>query len=273
MKTIWRGTTLALALLFAALAFGVPVRAGGPNLEGVSFEQKLNARVPLDLTFRDERNRVVSLGDYFGTRPVILTLNYLRCANLCPLELQDLTETLSQLSFNLGDQYDVLTLSIDPRDTPVIAASKRQFALGMYNRPGSDAGWHFLTGDAASIGQLARTVGFNFVYDAAQDDYSHPLGIIVLTPQGEVSRYLYGLDFPVRDLRLALVEASQNKIATPVDRVLLFCYHYDVIQGRYTAAAMNFVRLGALLGASALGGFLFLLWRGEKHRASQARDG
>jgi protein SCO1/2 len=263
VKSFWRGLLFVGVFLLAMLGSGTPARADGPDLNGVSFEQKLNAQVPLNLTFRNERNQVISLGDYFGTRPVILTLNYLRCANLCPLELQDLTETLSQLTFNLGDEYDVLTLSIDPRDTPIIAATKRDLSLGMYGRPGADAGWHFLTGNTDSIAQLAHTVGFNFVYDATQDDYSHPLGIIVLTPQGQVSRYLYGLDFPARDLRLALVEASQNKIATPVDQVLLFCYHYDPTAGRYTAAAMNFVKLGGLLGLSALGGFLFVLWRVE----------
>lgn len=272
MKRCWKGINLFGVLLLVGFLCVSQAQAQGPNLEGVSFDQKLQATLPLDLTFRDERNQVVHLRDYFGTRPVILTLNYFSCQNLCPLELQDLTETLGKLTFNLGDQFDVLTVSIDPRDTPIIAANKRQISLGMYGRPGADAGWHFLTGDANSIAQLAQTVGFNFSYDASQNDYAHPLGIIVLTPQGQVSRYLYGLDFPVRDLRLALVEASQNKIATPVDQVLLFCYHYDVTTGRYTAAAMNFVKLGGLLGLVVLGGFLFVMWRFEARQRLETGD-
>ncbi len=240
-----------------------PARADGPDLGDVGFEQKLNAQIPLDLAFRDERNQVVHLRDYFGARPVILTLNYLRCQNLCPLELQDLSATLSQLPFTISDEFDVLTVSIDPRETPVMAASKRQVVLGVYNRPGADAGWHYLTGDADSIAALAQAVGFHYSYEAEVDDYAHPLGIIVLTPQGQVARYIYGIDYPARDVRLALVEASQNKIGTPVDQVFLFCYHYDPTTGRYSAAAMNFVQLGALAGAVILGGFLFTLWRVE----------
>lgn len=263
MKILWRALSITGAVLFAALLCAAHARADGPNPDEISFEQKLNAQAPLDLTFKNERNQAVALRNYFGARPVILTLNYLRCTNLCPLELQDLTETLAQLPFNLGEAYDVLTVSIDPRDTPVVAAGKRQFVLGMYGRPDTDGGWHFLTGDAAAIQQLADAVGFHYAYDAAQDEYAHPLGVVVLTPQGQVSRYLYGVDFPVRDLRLALVEASQSKIGTAVDAVLLWCYHYDAVTGRYTAAALNFVKLGALMGAGALGIFLLMLWRAE----------
>lgn len=256
-----------LAVLASLCIVGAgSARADGPDLSEVAFRQNLNQTIPLDLTFRDERNQEVHLRDYFGTRPVILTLNYLRCANLCPLELQDLTDTLGKLTFDAGNQFQILTVSIDPRDTPVIAAGKRQIMLGMYNRPADDAGWHFLTGDDATIHALARAVGFYYTYDAQSDDYSHPLGVIILTPQGTVARYLYGIDFPVRDLRLALVEASQNQIATPVDQVLLFCYHYDPIDGRYGAAAMNFVQLGGLVGVLALGGFLLMMWKADQRR-------
>jgi protein SCO1/2 len=250
---------LVLCLLFGA----PPVAADSPPPTGIAFEQKLDAQIPLALSFRDERNAAVHLSDYFGARPVILTLNYLRCTNFCPLELQALTTALGQLPFNLGDQYDVLTVSIDARDTPVVAAGKRTLVLGQYNRPGAAAGWHFLTGDAAAIAALAHAVGFQYAYDAQNDDYAHPLGIMVLTPQGKVARYLYGVDYPARDLRLALVEASQNRISSPADRFLLFCYHYDAAAGRYSAAAMNFVQLGALVGLVALAGFLFPLWRME----------
>lgn len=266
-----------IILLLVCMAFGAsaPARADGPDLDGVAFEQKLEAQLPLTLEFQNERNQRVKLGDYFGTRPILLSLNYLRCRNLCPLELQDLAQTLSHLNLRLGDQYDVLTVSIDPRDTPIIAANKRQLVLDTLGGLAPETGWHFLTGDAASIQTLAQAVGFSYRYDAAADDYAHPLGVVVLTPQGRVARYLYGIDFPERDVRLALVEASQNKIGSVVDRVLLFCYHYDPIQGRYTAAAYNAVRVGALMGLLALGGLLFGLWRMEWKRrtgAGSARD-
>lgn len=257
-------------LLVIFLMTTVPARADGPNLNGVAFEQKLNAQVPRALTFQNERNQRVTLGDYFGKRPIILTLNYLRCENLCPLELQDLAATLAQLNFSLGNEFDVITVSIDPRDTPIIAANKRQLALNAYNGATTDASWHFLTGDEPTIQTLARTVGFEYVYDAQADDYSHPLGIIVLTPQGQVARYLYGIDYSVRDVRLALVEASQNKIGSPVDQVFLFCYHYDPTAGRYSAAAFNAVQLGALVGVLALGGFLFVMWRVEFKRKAKS---
>lgn len=261
-----------IILLLVCLTFGAsaPARADGPDLDGVAFEQKLEAQLPLALEFQNERNQRVRLGDYFGARPILLSLNYLRCQNLCPLELQDLAQTLSQLNLRLGDQYDVLTVSIDSRDTPIIAADKRRQVLNTLGDSATDAGWHFLTGDATSIQALAQAVGFSYRYDAAADDYAHPLGVVVLTPQGRVARYLYGIDFPARDLRLALVEASQNKIGSVVDQVLLFCYHYDPLQGRYTAAAYNAVRLGALTGLLALGGLLFGLWRVEWRRRAVA---
>jgi protein SCO1/2 len=261
MKRQWVGGLFALVLL---LLTNAAARADAPNLDGVAFQSKLTAQVPLTLQFQNERNQRVTLGEYFGKRPVILTLNYLRCENLCPLELQDLAAALAQLNFTLGDEFDVVTVSIDPRDTPIVAANKRQLALNAY--AGADTGWHFLTGDDASIKTLAQSVGFQYVYDAASDEYAHPLGIIVLTPRGQVARYLYGIDYSARDLRLALVEASQNKIGTAADQILLFCFHYDATAGRYTAAAWNAVQLGAGVGFLALGGFLLRLWRAE-HRA------
>ncbi len=255
-----------LGVILFALTSHSLARADGPDLNGVAFEPKLHARIPLALEFQDERNQRVTLGGYFGKRPVILTLNYLRCENLCPLELQELAATLSQSSLVLGDQFDVITVSIDPRDTPIIAANKRQLALNAFNRASSETGWHFLTGDESSIATLAQAVGFHYAYDAQTDDYQHPLGIIVLTPQGEIARYVYGIDFPARDVRLALVEASQNKIGTPVDQVFLFCFYYDPSTGRYSAAAFHAVQLGALVGLIALGGFLWGLWRAERRK-------
>lgn len=264
MRREWlRMLVLTLVMICAAVPFDT-ARADGPDLRGVAFDQKLDAQLPLDAIFRDERDQPVRLRDYFKDKPVVLTLNYLRCQNLCPLELETIAGTLAKMPFELGNQYDALTISIDARDTPVVAAGKRQFVLGLYDKPGSEAGWHFLTGDQESIDAVARAVGFDFRYDAQTDDYMHPLGVVVITPGGRVSRYLYGLDFPVRDLRLALVEASASRIATPVDRVLLFCYHYEPSAGRYTAAAMNFVRLGGLTGMLVLGGLLLIMWRAER---------
>ncbi len=259
---------IALVVLFAA--FLTPLaHADGPDLHAVSFEQKLDAQVPLDLAFRNEHNQQVTLGELIRDKPVVLTLNYLRCEQLCPLELNDLAQSLSQLSFDLGKQFDVVTVSIDPRETPIIAANKRQLLLPAYTRFPVETGWHFLTGDAASIEKLANAVGFHFAYDARTDEFAHPLGVIVLTPQGRVARYIYGLGYEPRDLRLALVEASERKIGNPVDQIMLFCFHYDSSQGAYTGVALNFVQVGALLGVVALGGFLGMLWVADRRRTTK----
>ncbi len=240
-----------------------------PDSTNVYFEQRLGAQVPLDLTFTDETGQRVRLGDYLQGKPLILSLNYYHCPNLCSLLLQSLAGSLNNVPFDLGDQYRVLTVSIDPRETSVIAAATREQTLIDYTRSTNWDGWHFLTGDDNAIDQLTAAVGFHYAYDATSDEYAHPSGIIILTPEGKVGRYLYGIDYAPNDLRLALVESSQNKIGTLVDQVLLACYHYDPALGRYTALAMDLTRLGSILVVLGLGSLLFVLWRRDlrQHRA------
>jgi protein SCO1/2 len=177
--------------------------------------------------------------------------------------LEQLTRTFSDSSLKLGQEFTAVTVSVDPRETPVLAAKKKQEIVGLATQPGAEQGWHFLTGDQSTIARLAQAIGFQYNYDAKEDEYAHPLGIVVLTPQGRIARYLSGLDYSPRDLRLALVEASQNKIGSPIDQILLFCFHYDPATGKYTTWALDVARWGGLATAVVWGLFLGLLWRKE----------
>jgi protein SCO1/2 len=233
-------------------------------LETVAFEQRLNAPVPLDLVFRDETGTGVHLGDYFGEKPVILTLNYYDCPMLCPLMLDGLLRSLRVLSFDIGQQFDVVTVSIAPDETPVLAATKKADYLRGYGRREAAAGWHFLTGEPASIERLSEAVGFRYTYDAAKDQYAHAAGIIVLTPQGRIARYLYGLEFSPTELRLALVEAAANRIGSPVDQLLLYCYQYDPATGRYTLVVRRALQVAGLVTMLGLAGFMLVMFRRER---------
>lgn len=204
----------------------------GP-LSAVAFEQRLEAQLPLELSFRDEAGRAVRLADFFGRGPVILSLNYFECPNLCPIQLQALARMLRALPFVVGRELTVLTVSIDPGGTPDLARRKKDELLALYRRPEAEQGWHLLTGDEDSIRRLTEAVGFRYRYDPTIDQFAHATGIVILTPQGRVSRYFYGLDYAPRDVRLALVEASAGKIGSPVDRLLLYCYRYNPLTGRY----------------------------------------
>lgn len=234
-----------------------------PNpLQDAGFEQKLNAQVPLGLSFRDEAGRSVRLGEYFGKKPVILFFAYYKCPMLCSLVMSDLTKTLQELNYDAGNQFEVITVSMDPGETPELAAAKKAVYLQEYGRPGAETGWHFLTGAQAEIHQLADAVGFRYVYDEEKDQYAHPAGIMVITPEGKVSRYFPGIDYSPVDLRLGLVEASEQKIASPVDQFFLLCYAYDPVTGRYTFIVEKALRLGGIATVAALGmaiGVLF--WR------------
>lgn len=230
------------------------------------FEPYPGAQVPMDLVFRDETGAAVKLGDYFGKRPVILTLNYYNCPNMCTLDLNTLTQNLADLKFNLGDEYSVVTVSIDPRDTPDLAADVKWQYVRDYGRPNRGDGWHFLTGDEGSIERLANVVGFHYAYDAANDQYAHPIGLIVLTPEGKVARYIYGVDYVGRDLELALVEASQNKIGSVVDQLMLICFRYDPANGRYSTIILEVVRWAGIATVAGLGVFLGLLFRADFKR-------
>jgi protein SCO1/2 len=247
-------------------------------LQNVGIEQHLNGQVPPDLAFVDDTGRTVKLGDYFGKKPLILNLVYYNCTMLCGEALAGLTGAMKMVKFDVGNEFDVLTVSFNPQETPAIAAAKKQDYLKRYGRPGAASGWHFLTGPAESINALTTAVGFQYQYDPKINQYAHATAIMVLTPQGRISRYFYGVDYPPKDLRMGLVEASQGKIGNAVDQVLLYCYHYDPATGKYGAVVSNILRLGAGLTILMLGVLLFILFRLEKlapPRSSlgQARSG
>jgi cytochrome c oxidase subunit 2 len=234
--------TLLLAITVAAPAQGPPVK-----FSDVHFDQQLDQQVPLDLKFRDESGQTVRLGDYFGKKPVILSLVYYECPMLCTQVLNGQVTSLSEVSFNVGEQFNVVTVSFNPRETPALAAAKKEMYLSKYDRPGAKEGWHFLTGDPKEIASLADSVGFHYVYDALLNQYAHASGIMVLTPQGRISRYFYGIDYSPRDLRLGLVEASEGKIGSPVDQIMLLCYHYDAATGKYAVMVTNSLRIGGVI--------------------------
>ena len=263
---------LAASLLLLWLVPTAPIAAQTPSvsslpplLRQVSFDPQLNAAVPLELTFHDEAGRVVRLGDYFAGKPVILALVYYSCPMLCNQVLQGLASSLRALSFDAGRQFRVVVVSFNPLETPSTAAAKKQDALERYHRAGTEAGWHFLTGEPPSIEALTRAVGFRYAYDSQTKLYAHASGFVILTPQGRISRYLYGIEPAPRDLRLGLVEASANKIGTPVDRILLFCYQYDPTTGKYGALVMRLVRFGGILAVLGLVVSILLFRRREQH--------
>jgi protein SCO1 len=235
-------------------------------LQKVGFDQKLDSQVPLDLQFIDETGQPVALGDYFSGKPVILVLAYYRCPMLCTLVLNGLVRGLVDVPFDAGNEFQAVVLSIDCRETPQLAAEKKRTYVDRYGRDGAAAGWHFLTGQQPSIDALAEAVGFRYAYDARRDEFAHASGIMILTPQGKISRYFYDVKFPPRDLRLGLVEASQSKIGSPIDQILLFCFHYDPSEGKYGATIMSLVRVGGVLTMLAVAGLLiFLRTRTPRH--------
>lgn len=245
--------------------------SGRPRvLRDVRFDQRLNEQVPLDLTFHDETGQTVRLGDYFGTKPVILVLAYYRCPQLCTRVLNGLVQALMDISFDVGKEFNVLTVSFDPREKPELAAAKKKTYLERYGRAGAEQGWHFLTGDEAPIKRLTDAVGFHYTYDAKHDQFAHASGIMVLTLAGKLSRYFYDISYSPRDLRLGLVEASANRIASPSDHILLFCFHYDPMEGKYGPTIINFIRLGGVLTVLALGTFIGIMVRQERRRSKEA---
>ena len=269
------GLALLSLALIVQLSLGASASAhddGRPAaLRDVDFEQKLDQQVPLDLVFHDESGKPVRLGEYVRERPVILNFVYFKCRDLCPMLLDGLVRSLRTLAFDMGKQFDVLTVSFDPSDTAALAAAKRTDYLGQYRRPGAEAGWHFLTGDPSSIHRLTQTVGFRYTYDARSGEFGHATGIVLLTPQGVVSRYFYGIDFSPRDLRLGLIEAGSGKIGSPIDQLLLFCYHYDPASGKYTLLVTRVVQIAAAATVLILvAGFIFLLRR-ERAASSNIR--
>jgi protein SCO1/2 len=272
MRAWWMGAALASALLAQPLTtaaqFTDPTQGIGVRpelLKEVGVDQKLNDQIPLNLAFRDEHGNRVELAQFFGSKPVILTLVYYNCPMLCTQVLNGLDRSLQTLPMEIGKDFNVVTVSIDPTDRPVIAEAKQAMYAGMYRRPGAQYGWHFLTGDEPQIKQLADSVGFRYAYDSDSKQYAHASAIMLLTPDGKISRYFYGVSYPERDMRLGLVEASQGKIGTPVDQVLLFCYHYDPHTGKYGLLISRMIQLGGLATVLIGGVFLIFLFRGEHY--------
>ena len=230
---------LALALLpaLAAAQMGAvpPPRPATPGvLQEIGFDQRLGEALPLDAPFTDEQGRAVKLGDYFGKRPVVLSFVYYECPMLCTIGLNGLSAALQVLSFVPGQEFEVVTVSFDPKETPALAAAKKNAYLARYQRPGAEAGWHFLTGSEASIAALTRAVGFRYVWDESTKQFAHPAGLVVATPEGRISHYLFGVEYAPKDLRFALVEAASGRIGNAADQLLLYCYQYDPQAGRYS---------------------------------------
>jgi protein SCO1 len=232
-----------------------------PALKNVGVDQHLDGQVPLDLQFRDETGKPVRLGDYFGKRPVILNLAYYGCTMLCGEVQSGIIGSLRALQFNPSTDFDIVTVSFDPKETPEQAAAKKKFLLLRYHRPGAEQGWHFLTGDQHNIEALTKSVGFDYQYDPTVNQWAHAAAIMVLTPQGKISKYFYGVEFAPKDLRFGLIEASENKIGTVVDQMLLYCYHYNPATGKYGAVIMNVLRLAGVATVLILGGLIFILFR------------
>jgi len=248
-----------------------PVPTGNSTevLKQVNIEQRLNNQIPLDLKFRDEAGREVRLGEYFGKgRPVALTLVYYECPMLCNQVLNGAVGAFQALKFTAGKEFEVVTVSFDEREGPELAARKKETYLRRYKRDGAEAGWHFLTGDKASIDALSEAVGFRYVWDEQSEQFAHASAVMVATPQGRLSHYFYGIDYAPRDLRLALVEASEGKIGSPVDALLLFCYHYDPASGRF-APVMGVLRVAGVLTVFGVAALIYFLVRKSRRREEE----
>jgi protein SCO1/2 len=279
----------ALMLLLASLAAaqGSPYRGGGGMtgdesmiavpppavLKNIEIKQNLGTQLPLDLQFKDENGREVRLGEYFGSRPVVLSLVYYQCPMLCGEVLNGMSSAFNVLKFDLGKDYEVVTVSFDPREGPDLAKAKKARFVKLYNRPGADKSWHFLTGSPESINALAKAVGFQYQWDERTQQFAHAAAIMVATPHGKLAQYLYGVEYAPRDLRLALVEASQDKLGSLVDQVLLYCYHYDPRIGKYGAVISRVLQVAGLLTIVILGGGLLLLTKLEPKSVRSARSG
>ena len=276
---------LSAAALASSLAVGAgDARAqqwkedtqGIPNetpaeLQGVDIVEHLGGALPRDAAFRDTDGKPVKLGDFFdGKRPTLFVFAYHSCPMLCSLVLDAAVRSLNDVRWTVGDEFDVVSVSIDPKDTPETATKKRAQVVSSYTRSRGDTkGWHFLTGDEANIRKVTDAVGFEYRYDARQKQYAHPAAIYLLTPEGHVARYLYGIEFPPGDVRLGLLEATEGRSISTTERLLLFCYHYDPQGKHYSLVAMNVMRLGGVATLAGIGGFLTIMWARERQRKKQ----
>jgi protein SCO1 len=241
-----------------------PASAIPAPLREIGFDQQLDQPLPLDTVFSDEQGREVRIGQYFGSRPVVLGFVYYDCPMLCGQIINALTATLRTMSLDAGRDFEVVLVSFDPRETATLAAQKKAEYLARYDRAGAAAGWHFLTGAPPAIDRLTRAAGFRYTWDEQTSQFAHPAGIIVVTPDGRPARYLFGIEYGPRDVRLALVEASEGKVGSPADSFLLYCYHYDPMTGRYGFLVMRAVRIAGAATVLGLGGFIFIMLRRER---------
>jgi protein SCO1/2 len=232
-----------------------------PQFENVTFRQRLDSRLPLDATLRDETGRAVKLGEFFGKRPVLLSFVYYQCPLLCSQVMNGISSALKVLPFTPGEEFDVVLVSFDPRDTPEAANAKKRAHLLHWDRPETAAGWHFLTGDEATIREVTSAAGFTYAWDEPTQQFAHVSGILAVTPDGRLSRYFYGVEYSPKELRMALVESGAGKIGSVVDELLLYCFHYDPESGRYGVVVMNMIRLGGLLTLGLIVGFIVLMRR------------
>jgi protein SCO1/2 len=242
---------------------GMKAAALPAPLREIGFDQNLGQQVPLDTVFTDESGRTVKLGDYFGKRPVVMVFAYYDCPMLCTMVINGLASALDVLSLEPGKDFEIVTVSFDPRDTPKSASTKKAAYIRRYKKPNASASWHFLTGAQPSIDRLTKAAGFRYAWDADTKQFAHPTGIIVLTPDGRLARYLFGIEYGPRDLRYAIVEASGGKVGSPVDSLLLYCYHYDPTTGRYGFAIMKAIRIAGAATVLVLGAFIVVMVRRE----------
>jgi protein SCO1/2 len=273
------GLVALLAASYTLQAQTVPSNVGPtaatlpPALQNVGFEPPLNGPMPLDVPFRDETGRDVQLREFFGQKPVVLAFVYYTCPMLCDQVQMGVAGTLRMLSFNPGRDYEVVFISFDPHDTPEAAREKKRAAVERFHRPETVSGWHFLTGSEQSIASVTRAANFRFRYDAKSKLFAHASGVLILTPDGRISRYFYGVEYPSRDMRLGLVDASAGKIGSPIDHVLLFCFHYDPSSAKYSASILRIIRLGGILTVLFIVGGIWISRRRDNHEGHSKMQG
>jgi protein SCO1/2 len=273
-------SVIAVMVLLAVSAFGQGMTSGilspspsvrPPGLKNVGIQQNLNQEIPANLAFTDDLGRSLHLGDYFGKRPLILNLVYYNCPMLCGEVLSGLEHSLGMMQFDVGKEFDVITVSFDPSETPEMAAKKKSEFLRRYKRAGAEQGWHFLVGKPDAIDALTKAAGFQYQYDAKTKQFAHATAILVLTPEGRIAQYYYGVEYPPKDLRLGLVEAGKGKIGNIVDQLLLYCYHYDPEQGKYSATILRVLRLAGVATMLCIGTLIFvMIRRGPSHGVREA---
>jgi protein SCO1/2 len=267
-----KASSVILFLFVLAMPPASAQQSPSQVIEQVRFDQRINEQLPLDAQFRDESGQVVKLGDYFGRRPVILALVYYECPMLCSLVLNGLVKSLRPVKFTPGKDFEIVVVSFDPGETPQLAAQKKSAYVAEFGRPETLGGWHFLTGEQTSIDALTKAAGFQYSYDSKTDQFAHASGILVATPQGKLYRYFYGIEYAPRDVRLALVEASANKLGTAVDTVLLYCFHYDPATGKYGLLITRVIRTLGSATALLLFGYMFVMFRRDNRGSKPNRD-